>query len=150
MMMRYMLFSGLGASIAALTSVAALARSEGRPAVVPINATSKWFWGDGAGEQSRFDLKHTPLGIATNICAGMFWGALFGAVRDHRRTAPHQLVCDGAILAGTAGALDYGILPRRLTPGWELQISSRSVLLSLTAMAAGAVLGDLVAQRYRL
>ena len=144
---RYMLFCGAGAALASLAAVTVLARAEGRPPLGPVNASSHWLWGDEAARHGEADLAHSAIGGATNVGAGMFWGALFGAHLHHSRSAPAEIVRDGAVLGALAGLLDYGLLPRRLTPGWELVLSGRSVVLSMAAMAAGAVAGGLLARR---
>jgi len=145
---RYMLFCGIGAAAASLAAVTILARVEERPVLGPVNATSHWLHGDRAARQASMDVDvaHTGVGAITNIGAGFFWGGLFGAYLHARQPAPAQIVRDGAVLGAVAGLLDYGILPRRLSPGWELALSSRSVVLSMAAMAAGATLGGLAAR----
>jgi hypothetical protein len=74
------------------------------------------------------------------------WGALFGLHVHGSRPETAEMVRDGVVLGALAGLLDYGLLPRRLSPGWELALSGRSVVLSMGAMAAGAVLGGLAAR----
>ncbi|WP_209427775.1 hypothetical protein [Pararhodobacter sp. SW119] len=144
------LLCGAGAGLASVAAIALLAKIEGRPVLGPVNASSHWLWGDDgvamAAKDGRADLAHTAIGGATNIGAGLFWGAIFGALRNPDHNAPGQLVRDGALLGAAAGVLDYGLLPRRLSPGWELALSGRSVVLAMAAMAMGAVLGDLAAR----
>jgi hypothetical protein len=145
--MRYILFSGVGAALASLGAVSALAWAEGRPAMAPINASSHWLWGDDeAGQDGEVDIARSGVGWATNIAAALMWGGLFGAYLHRARPGPARTIRDGAVLGAAAGLLDYGLLPRRLSPGWELAVSGRSVVLSMAAMAAGAALGGLVAQ----
>jgi hypothetical protein len=144
------LLCGAGAGLASVAAIALLAKVERRPVLGPINASSHWLWGDAdaarPAKDGRADLAHTAVGGATNIGAGLFWGAILGALRNPARNAPGQLVRDGALLGAVAGVLDYGLLPRRLSPGWELALSGRSVVLAMAAMATGAVLGDLAAR----
>jgi len=146
---REMLYCGVGAAAASLAAITILAKAEGRPVLGPINGSSHWLWGDGDASHGRADLAHSAVGGITNIGAGLMWGALFGALRDQRRSEPGQIIRDGAILGAVAGLLDYGLLPRRFSPGWELALSGRSVVLSMAAMAAGAVVGSLVARESR-
>jgi hypothetical protein len=142
---RYILFCGTGAALASVAAITALARVEGRDIRRPVNASSHWLWGDDAAWTAKTDLARTGIGGATNLLAGFMWGALFGAYLHLRRPEPVGIVRDGVVLGGLAGLLDYGLLPRRLSPGWELALSSRSVVLSMAAMATGAVLGGLAA-----
>jgi len=52
-------------------------------------------------------------------------------------------------MAAIAAAVDYGITPKRLTPGWELVLSKRAIALAYVAMAFGLTTGALVTQRLR-
>jgi len=145
-MTRYMLFCGAGAALASLSSVALLARAEGEPALRPISASGHWLWGDDAAVKGEPGMTRSGVGGATNIGAGLMWGGLFGAWVQRNASTPGEVLRDGAALGAVAGLLDYGLLPRRLSPGWELALSSRSVVLSMAAMAAGAVAGAFAAR----
>jgi hypothetical protein len=143
---RYMILCGAGAALASLAAVSLLARVERKPAAAPISASSHWLWGDAEARRAEVDLAHVGTGTATNIAAGLFWGALFGAHLHRSRLEPAEILRDGVVLGAVAGLLDYGLLPRRLSPGWELVLSGRSVVLSMAAMAGGAVAGGLLAR----
>lgn len=145
-LLRYTVLCGAGAALASLAATAALAKVEGQPPLRPINASSHWVWGEASGRHTSADLPHTAIGAATNIGAGLFWGALFGALLHRRRSSPVETVRDGMAVGALAAALDYGVLPRRLAPGWELALSGRSVVLSMAAMTIGLVAGGLAAQ----
>jgi hypothetical protein len=148
---RYALYCGGAAGAASMATVMLAAMAEGRSPLQPVNATSHWIWGDEAGRHTRPDIAHTLTGAVTNQSAAMFWGALFGAwlsSRPPRSTA--QMFRDAAAMGVIATTLDYGILPRRLSPGWELALSRPSVGLSMAAMALGLALGGLAAQEPRM
>lgn len=143
---RYILCCGAGAAVGAVAAIMTLAKAEGKPVLAPVNASSHWLWGDKAGQQTQADLEHTGLGGATNIAAGLMWGGLLGAHLQRTRPGPVGMVRDGAVLGAIAGLLDYGLLPRRLSPGWELVLSGRSVVLAMAGMATGAVIGGFAAR----
>ena len=50
----------------------------------------------------------------------------------------------GAAVAALAYIVDYHLIPRRLTPGWELRLSRRSVALGFVALGAGLGVAQLV------
>ncbi len=50
-------------------------------------------------------------------------------------------------MAALAAAVDYGLTPRRLTPGWELVLSRRSMVATYAAMALGLAAGAMLARR---
>jgi hypothetical protein len=102
--------------------------------------------GGAEAGRAEVDLAHGGTGAATNIAAGLFWGSLFGAHLHRSRAKPAEILRDGVVLGAVAGLLDYGLLPRRLSPGWELALSGRSVVLSMAAMAGAAVVGGLAAR----
>jgi hypothetical protein len=139
-------------SLAGLTTTAAVAlvgsREAGNPAA-PINATSHVLWGDDAGNTDAVDLKHTAPGLLINIGAGVFWALVHEALLA--RLPPRDPV-EGAASGVAVGALayvvDYHLLPRRLTPGWELRVSRRGVALGFATLGAClAVAGILRARR---
>ncbi|WMT92754.1 hypothetical protein [Pelagibacterium sp. H642] len=145
-MARYILLCGAGAAIASMGATAALARMEGKPALQPINSSSHWLWGEAVGKNTRLDAAHTGIGAATNLGAGLFWGTVLGFILDSKHPTLKQTVGYGIGVGAVAGALDYGIMPKRLTPGWELALSRRSVVLTFGAMTAGLVMGGLTAR----
>jgi hypothetical protein len=145
---RYALYCGTAAGLASMAAVVVAGWLEGGGAVRPINATSHFLWGEKAARTNDADLRHTMLGVITNQAAGTFWGTLFGAFLASRppRT-PLGMLRDAAIMGAVAGVVDYGIAPKRLTPGWELAVSMRSVAISFAAMSVGLAAGGLLAQR---
>jgi hypothetical protein len=144
---RYAVFCGAGAGLASQAMLLAAARAEGVPASRPINATSHWLWGERAGRQKGFDLRHTVVGALTNQSAAMFWGTVFGLYLLKTRDAgPARIARDAALMGAIAAVIDYGLIPRRLTPGWELALSKTSVGLAMAATAAGLGLGGMAAR----
>jgi hypothetical protein len=136
----------LGAALA--TGVLMLAgRREGGSAVAPINAVSHWVWGEEAARDESVDARHTAVGAVTQLLAGIFWGTLHAKLRPRvSGDAVVPAAIAGALATGAVAAtVDYGLIPKRLTPGWELRLSNRSVAVALVAMAAGIALGTIKA-----
>lgn len=145
---RYILCCGAGAAIASSAAVMISARLEGRSPLAPVNATSHWLWGDEAGDHDKADVRHTAVGAATNVGAAFFWGSLFGAFLSSRPPRkPAALLRDASVVGALASLVDYGLVPKRLTPGWELALSKRSVATAMAAMALGLAGGGWAAQR---
>jgi hypothetical protein len=142
------LVSGSVASIVSAGALAVLAKNEGKAAVGPINATSHWWHGHRAGSVRELDLPHTGLGYATHHASCILWALLFETLRARdSRTDLASIARDAALVSATATVLDYGVMPRRLTPGWELALTHRSVAGGLAAVAAGLTLGGLLTRR---
>jgi hypothetical protein len=134
--------------LAANAGVAFAALEEGRSPWQPFNATSHWLRGKKAAQFQTADFAHTVPGIMTNQAAAMFWGAVLGtyfALRPPRSNA--GIFRDAAWLGTLALLVDYGLLPRRLSPGWHLALSRKSVLIGFMSMSLGLGLGGVAARR---
>lgn len=141
------LYSGTGAALASLAAIALLSRLEGHSAVRPINATSHVLGGDEDTPGAEIDVQHTLPGLAINIGSAFFWGCVFAFLRppDARRT-PARTAMRAFGTSLLAAIVDYGLVPARLRPGWELVLKGRSVALALAAMGAGLAAGGLIAR----
>jgi hypothetical protein len=134
------------ASAATAAALMLLARREQRGALAPLNASSHWVYGDRAA-RPRADVGRTGLGIATHHLAVMFWSAVMEiALGRKRRTLP-QLALGGALTAAFAAAFDYLVVPRRLSPGWELALTRKAMTGAFTAMAIGLAAGAAAARK---
>ncbi len=139
------LFSGSLASITAALMLAAASKREGHPAAGPLNATAHWLHGDSAAAYRGVDWAHTGVGYATHHSATLMWAGVFEALRQFSsRSDPAAVARDAGIAATAAAVVDYTITPHRLTPGWELVLSKRSMALAYAAMAAGFVASELL------
>lgn len=142
------LATGSLAGAAATATVALCGVRETGSGVAPINATTHVLWGDEAGGADAVDIKHTLPGVLINVGAGVFWALVHELVlarmpRRDRATA----AASGAAVAGLAYVVDYHLLPRRLTPGWELRLSRRSVALGFVALGLSLCAAALVGSR---
>jgi hypothetical protein len=52
-------------------------------------------------------------------------------------------------MSAIAAIVDYGITPKRLTPGWELTLSRKAMVGAYAGLALGLAAGALVSQRIR-
>lgn len=125
-------------SLAGLATTATLAllgaRESGNP-VAPINATSHVLWGDEAATAEHADVKHTLPGLLINVGAGIFWAFARELLADRLpRRDRATAVATGFGIAGLAYVVDYHLISRRLTPGWELRLSRGSVALGFAAL----------------
>ena len=144
----YALCCGSMGGLAANAGVALAALEEGRSPWQPFNATSHWLQGNSAARLQSADLAHTVPGIMTNQAAAMFWGAILGtyfALSPPRSNA--GIFRDAAVLGALALVIDYGLLPRKLSPGWHLALSRSSVLMGFMSMSLGLGLGGVAARR---
>jgi hypothetical protein len=142
------LSSGSLAGLVTTAAVALAGRREARSAAAPINATSHVMWGDEAGTADGVDLKHTVPGLLINAGAGVFWALVHELLlaRSHARNRA-TAAATGAAVSALAYAVDYHLIPRRLTPGWELRLSRRGVALGFVALGASLAIAGLLRAR---
>jgi hypothetical protein len=128
--------SGTAASLAMTAALAFLARKEGRSAVQPINSTSHWLHGESAGSFRSLDVPHTAIGYGTHHASALLWAFIFEKwLSTQRRRGPFLMLRDAAVMSAVAAAVDYGITPKRLTPGWEQVLSKTSISIAYGVMA---------------
>jgi hypothetical protein len=127
--------TGSIAGLATTLAVAFRGRREAGSGVAPINATSHVLWGDEAGAADAVDLKHTLPGLLINGGAGVFWALVYELLCERLpRRDRVAAAAGGAAVAGAAYVVDYHLIPRRLSPGWELRLSPGSVALGFVAL----------------
>src|SRR5215203_3122862 len=141
------LVSGTVASLAMTAALALLAKKEGKSALQPINSTSHWLHGEEAGSFKAMDMSHTAVGFGTHHLSALFWAAIFERwLANQPQRTPLLMLRDAAAMSAIAAAVDYGITPKRATPGWEEVLSKNSIALTYGAMALGLAAGAMLAR----
>lgn len=142
--------TGTIASVVTTGALAGLAVLEGRGVSQPTNSTSHWLYGEEAGRVEDADAAHTLVGYTTHHLSAIFWALPFEAWLARRpESTPLALLRDAGVMSAIAAVVDYGLVPRRLTPGWESVLSKRSIVAAYAALAVGLALGSTVAHRLR-
>jgi hypothetical protein len=145
--------AGAGAALASAAVAGAAARVEGKGALQPLNATSHWLHGRGAGRVRRLDGAHSGVGIGTHALSALFWAVPYALwLRRKPDPAPVDIlavdiIAVAAATAAVAAAVDYLAMPRRLTPGWELALDRGGVAATFVGLGLGLAGGALVARR---
>ncbi len=134
--------SGTVAGLCAAGAAAYCAHREGGTACAPINAVTHCLWPERALRERGFSVRHTILGLGIHQTAAVFWALLFErmvprAPREH----PAAVVAAAAGTAATAYLVDYHVVPKRVTPGFEAHLGPRS----MTGVYVGIALGLAVA-----
>jgi hypothetical protein len=141
--------------IASLLSAAVLAEASRREARSPfacLNATSHWVWGDEAARHQAPTLRYTATGYVIHHAASCFWGVLYERILGEqvdRLPAPAQ-VGAGLVAAAFACVVDYRLVPHRLSPGFELRLSRRSIAAGYLAFGLGLALAAMGRAEQRL
>ena len=142
--------SGSIASVVTAAALAALARAEGKGMWQPTNSTSHWLHGEDAANVRRADGAHTLTGFATHHASAIFWAFPFERwLQTRPPRSPGQMLVEAAGMSAIAAAVDYGMAPKRFTPGWENVLPVRSIGMAYGALALGLAAGALVTQRMR-
>ena len=128
---------------AAVTLVASLAsrRATGSYASA-LNATSHFLWGDRAARRHAYSWKYTGIGFAANYGASVFWALFYELLGRGRRRSGTRALRDGALVSGLAYVVDYHVVPKRLTPGFELRLPTRALGGIYAALAVGLAMRD--------
>ena len=141
--------AAITSAVASAVSAAALAilgAREGGGALRPLHASGHWLLGDRSAARNQPTFVRTGVGLATHHLATLFWSLLMEkALGPRKRTLP-ELAVTGALTSVLAAAVDYLVMPRRLSPGWELALTRKSMAGAFSAMAAGLAAGALAAR----
>jgi hypothetical protein len=140
------LITGGIAAAATTATVALCGRAVEGNAIAPLNAISHIAWGDQAARQDDASWKYTATGLALNTAAVGSWAALYEALFGHRRSLTHRLA-GGAAVSAFAYFIDYFVVPKRLTPGFEMRLSNKSLFAIYATLAASLGLGSALRAR---
>ncbi|WP_395140976.1 hypothetical protein [Schlegelella aquatica] len=146
------LLMGSLASLASTAVLAWLARREGASPLAPVNAPSHWVHDEQALAQDDASVRYTVTGAAIHHACSVFWAAVFERWAPSRASSPASfgaVVRDALALTAIAAWVDFRLMPRRFTPGFERRLSGRSLAWGYAAFAAGLVAGDRLGRHAR-
>lgn len=135
-------------SLASLASTAALAwraRREGTSALAPVNAPSHWVHDEPALAQDGASFRYTATGALIHHACSIFWAAVYDRCapsRRHARAPTAAAARDAAVVTALAAWVDFRVMPRRFTPGFERRLTPGSLAWGYAAFAAALLLGD--------
>src|SRR5688572_8293001 len=137
--------SGAAASILSTIAVSLHSRARTGHATSGVNATSHWAWGERAMWHHRPDISNTVLGYAIHHASSMWWAGMF-ELTAYRRP-PRTVAGVAAATAVTAYVVDYHLVPRRLTPGFDRHISGVGMVSAYVAFGVGLAAAHLILRR---
>jgi hypothetical protein len=146
---RQALVSGTTASLLSTVVMALAGKAEHDAPAGPLNGPSQWVFGRAAAHRRAASLRHTLTGFLIHHAMATGWALLherlFG-VRAKPRT-PAQHLRNAAITAAAANFVDYQLTPRRLQPGFDAQLSRKSMFAVYAAFALGLAVYDVAKRR---
>ena len=132
-------------ALAAAATVGVLAlrgRREDGSAAAPLNAVSHVYWGERALQEDRVSLRYTGAGFVTHVISALMWGVVYEKLLGERGRRPlSRLVRDTAAATAAIAAVDFAVVPQRLTPGFEHRLSTPSLLGVYTALGLALAAG---------
>jgi hypothetical protein len=146
---RQALVSGAAASVLSAAALAAMGRIENGDAAGPVNGPSQWVHGRWAAYMRGASLRHTLVGYLVHHAMSTGWALLHERVfgrKKHRQTVAQRIAL-GAITAAAANIVDYQLTPKRLRPGFEVQLSRKALFVVYAAFAIGLTVSVVAASR---
>ena len=92
------------------------------------------------------DLRHTFAGYAIHHASSLFWATFHEAGVDRGKVPAWRLA---PAISALALIVDYSVVPKRLTPGFDRHLSRTGLVAVYAAFAGGLVLGSRLAGRLR-
>ena len=128
--------SGSVASVLSTFAVSVCSRCRSGRAAAGTNAASQWIWYPEARAAARVSLKFTAVGYAIHHASSVFWATGYEALRPQHARLPGR-VARAAGIAALAYVVDYHVVPRRLSPGFEHRIGAVGLWSAYAAFAIG-------------
>ncbi|MEP6690737.1 MAG: hypothetical protein ABJD07_06235 [Gemmatimonadaceae bacterium] len=129
-----------GAVAAAATGGALIGFGRARgSAFRPLNAIAHAVLGSRAFLFDAFDPLVTTLGVVVHLVSLLLWGLLFAALVQRLRG--WALAAAGLLFAWAAYAIDYGLVPERLRPGFETALLPREIGVVYVVLALSLAAG---------
>jgi hypothetical protein len=137
--LRQAVVSGAASSLLSAAVMALLGKAERGSAAGPINGPSQWIYGRSAAHRRDATLRHTLTGFLIHHVTATGWALLHERVFGARKASqtPTQRLRNAAITAAAANFVDYKLTPRRLQPGFDAQLSRKSLFAVYVAFAVG-------------
>ncbi|HUQ12617.1 MAG TPA: hypothetical protein VM146_20085 [Steroidobacteraceae bacterium] len=142
---RKALISGATASLLSTAAMMVAGKVESDAPAGPVNGPSQWVFGRKAAHRRRFNLGYTVTGFLIHHLTATGWALLHERVfgRSKQAQTPARQMRNAAITAAVANFVDYRLTPKRLQPGFDAQLSKKSMFAVYAAFAAGLALYDL-------
>lgn len=138
--------TGAVATATTTMAVAAFGQLEDGNAIAPLNSVSHIAWGEKAARRDDPSWKYTATGMALNAAAVTSWAAIYEYLFGDRAREGDiaGALIGGAVVSGIAYAVDYHVVPKRFTPGFEKRLSNGALLGVYGSLAVGLTLGSLM------
>jgi hypothetical protein len=136
------LVSGSTASVLSAIALAACGKIERGTPFGPQNGPSQWLWGERAAHRRDASLRYTAVGYGIHHLSSVGWATLHEkhVARLVRGKPFAARLAAAGLTALVANIVDFQLTPRRLRPGFEKQLSRKSLFAVYAAFALGLAL----------
>lgn len=136
------LISGAVASVLSTAVLALCGQLENRRPAGPINGPSQWVYGRWAARVRSPSWRHTLTGFLVHHVMATGWAFVHERAFGKRKALQPlpQRLGRAAVTAAAANFIDFQLTPRRLRPGFETQLSRKSLFAVYAAFAIGLAL----------
>jgi hypothetical protein len=133
----YGIWSGSVASVVTTAVLAACGAAERRSPPGPLNGPSQWIWGEQASYRRGFSVRYTVIGFVIHHAMSVLWATVFERFNHRERgtASPAKLLATAAATSAVASLIDLRVVPSRLSPGFERQLSRPSLFMTYGAFA---------------
>jgi len=142
---RQALVSGFTSSLLSTAVMALAGKVERNAPAAPLNGPSQWVFGRSAAYRRSATLRYTLTGFLIHHLMATGWAVvherMFG--RHKKDQTPIQRLGYAAVTAAAANFIDYRVTPRRLQPGFDAQLSRKSLFAIYAAFAVGLTVYEL-------
>ena len=145
---RQALISGTTSSVLSTVAMVVAGAIENRAPAGPVNGPSQWIFGRRAARHRSFKPVYTVAGFLIHHATATGWALLHELVFGRRKAeqTPARRLRNAAITATVANVVDYQLTPRRLQPGFDAQLSRKSLLAIYAAFAVGLTVYEMTTQ----
>jgi hypothetical protein len=130
------MFSGASAGVASALVAAAGASKSGHRPYSAMNAVAHCIWPEQAPKEEAPSVRFTAVGSGIHLGSAVFWGVLFETLCTSR-ACPRDVVAAAIATSVTAYVVDYHVVPKRFTPGYEARLSKHALGSTYVALGAG-------------
>jgi hypothetical protein len=143
------IFSGAVASLLSAVVLAIRGRRETGSAAGPNNAPSQWVHGRAAAYRRDVSLRHTLVGYLVHHLSSTLWAVLYERTfnASRRRQSAGKRALQAATTAAVANVVDFKLTPQRFQPGFDVQLSKKSLIYVYAAFALGLALASSLTSR---
>ena len=133
-LLRRALASGSLASVLSTVVVSVWSRHVAGSVPAGTNAASQWVWDRPARHARGWSWRHTAVGYLIHHASSVFWATGYEGWCARRPARP---LAKAAAVAALAYLVDYHVVPRRLSPGFERRISAPGMACAYAGFALG-------------